>query len=116
MIELEDALASYASKLSPLPIEMIDTADALDRVLAQDIHAMTDLPRFDQSAMDGYALRSIDLAGADEVGLRVAGEALAGRPYPAVLGVGECVLITTGAVLPAGCDCVVPQELVAATR
>jgi molybdopterin molybdotransferase len=64
MISLEEALAAYPRELRPLPAETVPVTQALRRVLARDEAAQTDLPRFDQSAMDGYAFRAADLAGA----------------------------------------------------
>ncbi|MET0264043.1 MAG: gephyrin-like molybdotransferase Glp [Duganella sp.] len=90
---------------------------ALDRVLAGDIISPINVPAYDNSAMDGYALRGVDLpldAGAGPLTLNVIGLALAGRPYTGTVGAGQCVRIMTGAAMPAGCDSVLPQELAAA--
>ena len=90
-------------------IEQSESADlfaALGRVLAQDIISPIDVPAHDNSAMDGYAFSS-DRQGR----LKVIGTALAGKPFPHTPGAGECIRIMTGAVMPPGCDTVVPQEL-----
>lgn len=118
VLRADEAKQAILRRLTPVAeSETVALDDALGRVLAQDIVSPIDVPQHDNSAMDGYALRSSDIGGDAEVELRVVGNALAGRPYDAVLQAGQCVLITTGAVLPAGCDCVVPQELVSsATR
>ena len=93
-------------------IEMLPIRSALGRVLARDIVATFNVPAADNSAMDGYALRSADLqTGADTV-LRVTGSAFAGEPFTGRTRPGECVRIMTGAVMPAGLDTVVPQEFV----
>ena len=116
VLRVDEAKQAILQRLAPISeTERVELPAALGRVLGADIVSPIDVPQHDNSAMDGYALRAVDIgktAGADEIDLRVVGGALAGRPYAGVLGPGECVLITTGAVLPAGCDCVVPQELV----
>jgi molybdopterin molybdotransferase len=96
--------------------EKVALRSALDRVLAQDIVSPINVPAYDNSAMDGYALRGADLPaeGAPPVTLRVAGIAYAGRPAALEAGPGQCVRIMTGAAIPAGCDTVLPQELAAA--
>ncbi|MES2352139.1 MAG: gephyrin-like molybdotransferase Glp [Pseudomonadota bacterium] len=89
---------------------------SLDRVLAEDIVSPINVPAYDNSAMDGYALRGTDLpadAGAPEITLKVIGIAYAGRPCTQAPQAGECVRIMTGAAIPPGCDSVLPQELAA---
>jgi molybdopterin molybdotransferase len=94
-------------------IERVPLHDALDRVLAADIVSPTSVPAHDNSAMDGYAFDGAAL-GAQQVtvDLRVAGKALAGHPFMRAIAAGECVRVMTGALMPAGCDTVVPQEFV----
>ena len=91
-------------------IERLNIRAALDRVLAEDVVSPLDVPAHDNSAMDGYAVRWADLAGADETTLTVAGTAFAGVPFQGTVGAGECVRIMTGGVIPAGCDTIVMQE------
>lgn len=79
--------------------------EARGLVLARDVLADRDQPAFHRSAMDGYAVRAADVAGA-EAALRVAGEVPAGRSWDGVLGPGEAVAIMTGAPLPEGADAV----------
>ncbi|MFC5577994.1 gephyrin-like molybdotransferase Glp [Lysobacter niabensis] len=79
------------------------------RVLAQDVDASMPLPPFDNSAMDGFAFRHVDLAG-DETTLRLAGEQFAGIAGNAALQPGECMRITTGAPMPANADTVAIKE------
>ncbi|MDM5178601.1 molybdopterin molybdotransferase MoeA [Massilia sp. DJPM01] len=95
-------------------IEQVALLAALDRVLGADIISPISVPAHDNSAMDGYALRGADLSGASPVTLAVVGSVFAGRPSGVIPGSGECVRIMTGGVMPAGCDSVIPQELVAA--
>ncbi|MBC7500200.1 MAG: molybdopterin molybdotransferase MoeA, partial [Herminiimonas sp.] len=80
------------------------------RVLAADVISPADVPAHDNSAMDGYAFASSDLTTQTDLTLNVVGTAFAGRRYDGKVGSGECVRIMTGAVMPQGCDTVVPQE------
>ncbi|MCC7247382.1 MAG: molybdopterin molybdotransferase MoeA, partial [Lysobacter sp.] len=92
-----------------LPAERVVLANAHGRVLASDLVATIDQPGFDNSAMDGFALRHADLAdGGDE--LRLIGEQFAGRSQNYAIGPGECVRITTGAPLPTGADTILIKE------
>jgi molybdopterin molybdotransferase len=90
----------------------VAVARAAGRCLAEDAAAVVDLPPFDSSAMDGYAVRAEDTPGA----LRVVAESAAGRPTETVLGPGEAIAISTGAVVPAGADAVIPVERTDAGR
>lgn len=91
-----------------MPVESLATARADGRVLAADVVAEVSLPAFDNSAMDGFALRHADAARGR---LRLVGEQFAGRADAAPLGEGECVRITTGAPLPPGADTILMREL-----
>ncbi|MDY7579229.1 molybdopterin molybdotransferase MoeA [Herbaspirillum sp. RTI4] len=92
--------------------ERVAIRSALDRVLAQDVISTIDVPAHDNSAMDGYALRGADLADVATLQLRLVGSVHAGHRFDGQVGSGECVRIMTGAVMPDGCDTVIPQELV----
>lgn len=98
-------------------VEQVALRAALDRVLAVDVTSGINVPAHDNSAMDGYAFHSRELAGAadasngSDLTLRVIGSAEAGSCFDGAPGAGECVRIMTGAVMPAGCDTVVQQEL-----
>jgi molybdopterin molybdotransferase len=96
--------------------ERLPLRGALDRVLAEDIISPINVPAYDNSAMDGYALRGADLPaeGAAPVVFKAIGIAYAGRPCTQAPAAGECVRIMTGAAIPPGCDSVIPQELAAA--
>ncbi len=94
--------------------EQLGLTDALGRILAEDIVSPIDVPAHDNAAMDGWALRGADLVAGRPCSLREIGSAFAGQPYSGAVGPGECVRIMTGAVMPASCDTVVPQELVQA--
>jgi molybdopterin molybdotransferase len=97
-------------------IEQVAIRSALDRILAEDVISPTNVPSHDNSAMDGYALRGSDLNADTAVTLKVAGTAYAGRRYDGTVGSGECVRIMTGAMMPASCDTVVPQEFARSLR
>ncbi|RDU97184.1 gephyrin-like molybdotransferase Glp [Trinickia dinghuensis] len=103
-------------------VERVALRAALDRVLAENIVSPIDVPAHDNAAMDGYAFDGAALSGSGAAAegqapftLVVAGEARAGHPFDRACGLGECVRIMTGAPMPAGCDTVVPQELVTRT-
>ncbi|MED6334059.1 MAG: molybdopterin molybdotransferase MoeA, partial [Planctomycetota bacterium] len=86
-------------------------AEAAGRVLASDVEADRDLPPFEKSAMDGFAVRLADFAdAAGEVELEVLGESKAGAPVEGPIKDGQCVAIYTGAEAPADCDAVVMVE------
>ncbi len=91
--------------------EQVAIRAALGRVLAEDLVSPINVPAHDNSAMDGWALRSTDLAAARPVMLTEIGTSLAGREFSGRPGPGECVRVMTGAVMPYGCDTVIPQEL-----
>jgi molybdopterin molybdotransferase len=93
-------------------VEHVPLRSALGRVLAQDVVSTIDVPSHDNAAMDGYALRGLDLATDGETLLAVAGTGLAGQSVVSVVPPGFCVRIMTGAVMPDGLDTVVPQEFV----
>jgi molybdopterin molybdotransferase len=103
---IDEALALVLARVRPLPLEDVSVGSAAGRVLGEDARAVTDLPPFDSSAMDGYAVRADDTPGR----LRVVGHSAAGRPELGAVGPGEAVVISTGAVVPAGADAVVPVE------
>jgi len=84
----------------------------LNRVLGEDVIAPANVPAHDNSAMDGYAVRHVDLAAAGETRMKVAGTAYAGRSFEGAIGPGEALRIMTGAIVPPGLDSVVIQEVV----
>lgn len=103
-----EAIVDAAAAAGRLPPERVALANALGRVLVDDLVAPVPLPPFDNSAMDGFALRSHD-TGAD-VDLCLVGERFAGDGGRLVVAAGECVRVTTGAVLPAGADAIAIKE------
>ncbi len=113
MISVDEALAEILSHVRPLDAERVQVLDALGRVLAEEIVSDIDIPPFDNSAMDGYAVRAADIAGAapeSPVRLRVAGSVAAGYVAEQRVEPGTAIRIMTGAPLPAGADAVVPFE------
>lgn len=93
-----------------LPAEHVALARAHGRLLAQPLVATLSQPGFDNSAMDGFAVRHADLDPTGETSLTLVGEQFAGRTLDLAVGAGECVRITTGAPLPAGADTIVIKE------
>ena len=113
MLSVEEAFARIVSQFAALEPEPVSLLDALGRVLAEDVVSAEDVPAFDNSAMDGYAVRFADTQSASEaqaVHLRVVGDLAAGAVPTAPLGTGEAVRIMTGAPVPPGSDAVVPFE------
>jgi molybdopterin molybdotransferase len=111
---LRVAKAIEAIKACLVPIQevkVVEIREALGRVLAQDIVPDINVPAHDNSAMDGYAVRSSDLAD-KETALEEVGAALAGKPFHGAVGAGQCARVMTGAVMPQGTDAVVIQEVV----
>ncbi len=107
--DLASALALLCGELTPVDgIEQLSLAGAATRYLAQDLVSPLDLPAFDNSAMDGFAVRAADCKL--EASLTCVGTALAGHPFAARLGVGQTVRVMTGAPLPEGADAVVIRE------
>lgn len=92
-------------------VEKLALRQALGRVLAADIVSSINVPAHDNSAMDGYALRSSCLPSSGTLTLNTIGTAYAGRAFAGTVAPGECVRIMTGAVMPEHCDTVIPQEL-----
>src|SRR6266446_1072567 len=104
-----EALARVLAGTEPLPAQPTPLADAHGRVLAADLMALRTQPPADVSAMDGYAVRAIDVAKVP-VKLKLVGEVAAGHPFKGTVGAGEAARIFTGGVLPSGTDTIVIQE------
>ena len=107
LIDIATARELVLSSARPLGSERLPLADALGRVLCEDVSAEEDLPPFDSSAMDGYAL----IAG-PAAELEVVDESRAGHPAQRALAGGQAIQISTGALIPEGADAVVPLERV----
>ena len=105
---IEAALEALLADVTPLDAERVALSDAAGRVLAEPVTATLDVPPFDNSAMDGYALCALDAGKRLPVSQRIAAGSTA-RP----LAAGTCARIFTGGQIPPGADCVVMQERVA---
>lgn len=114
LTKFEEALQRLLNATKPVAhTEVVTLTEAFNRVLAETVNAPFDVPPFNRAAMDGYAVRAIDIAEAcpeNPVSLKLIGSVLAGEMpmYPVVKG--SCVQIATGAPVPEGADCVVPIE------
>jgi molybdopterin molybdotransferase len=108
-LSVAEALAKILEEARPLGRETVSVADAAGRVLAQPLIARMTQPPFDASAMDGYAVRSSDVAQLP-ASLKLIGESGAGHPFAGRLEAEQTVRIFTGAPMPEGADAVVIQE------
>lgn len=95
-----------------LETETVFIYDSLGRVLANDIISPINVPSADNSAMDGYAFSGTSIVKDGTTSLTIIGKGFAGNAFDGVVTQGQCVRIMTGAVMPAGCDTTIPQELV----
>jgi molybdopterin molybdotransferase len=109
VISVAEALDQVLAHAAPLPVEEAPLCEADGRVLAYNLKALRTQPPSDLSAMDGYAVRSADIASIP-ARLKVIGEVPAGRPFAARVGAGEAARVFTGGVIPDGADTVVIQE------
>ncbi len=115
MISLEEARSLVLSRMEALPTETVPVLDLAGRVAAADLTSDIDIAPFAHSAMDGFALRSDQIASASDtspVELDVIAEIAAGDSFEGSIGEGQCVRIMTGAPLPADADTVVKYEVV----
>ena len=113
MITVEKARNIVAENLKVLNIQQIKLQESAGRVLSEDIPALFPMPRFDNSAMDGFAVRAVDTADAEKdnaVTLKMIGGVSAGDPGDLVLKPGECAQCMTGAAIPDGADAIVIVE------
>ncbi len=113
MISVEEARARILSYVHELEPEEQSLLAALGQALAEDVTASFNIPPLDNTAMDGYAVRAADTAGASErspVELRVIGELAAGYVFDGEVTPGTAVRIMTGAPVPRGADAIVPFE------
>lgn len=113
LLTVEEHRARVLDAVAVLPVETVRLADAAGRTLAAPVRAAHDLPGFDNSSMDGFAVRLADVEGADAenpVTLRVVADLPAGSSDDPSFGAGEAVRIMTGAPVPADADAIVPFE------
>src|SRR6266851_4394522 len=113
MISVADAQAHILAQVTRIaPPEVAAVGACLGRVLAEDVRAAFDVPPTDNSAVDGYAVRSDDIPSEGSRELTVVAELAAGAVFDGTLGPGEALRIMTGAPMPAGAGTVYPQEIV----
>ncbi|HEX6271172.1 MAG TPA: gephyrin-like molybdotransferase Glp [Anaerolineales bacterium] len=113
LLSVDEARERILSHFQPVTTEALPLVECAKRVLAQDIDAATDLPLFDNSSMDGFAVRAADVAtaaAASPRSLRVVADIPAGSHPTIFLAPGEAARIMTGAQLPDGADAVIPVE------
>lgn len=116
MRSVDEHLTTILAAVRPADPVRVPLADAIGLVLCEDVTSLVDLPGFDNSAMDGYAVRSADVVAADPadpasaVRLPVVGEVAAGGVATIAVGPGEAVRIMTGAMMPEGADAIVKVE------
>lgn len=113
MLELDEARARLLANIAPAGTDLAATGAAAFRVAAEDVAAQVDLPPFDNSAMDGYAVRASDVAAASAatpVTLHLNGRVAAGDAPAVSVQASGCVRVFTGSPLPTGADAVVMQE------
>jgi molybdopterin molybdotransferase len=113
MLTLESALERILDRVGPLPTEPVSLQQADGRVLRDEAISLTDLPAFDNSAMDGYAVRAAETTGATSDSLKwlkLTGQIAAGEAANCSVEAGTAVRIFTGSMMPAGADAVVMQE------
>lgn len=113
MIPVDEALELILKSFEPLEPERVHILEGLGRVLAEDVHSDLDIPPFDNSAMDGYAIQAADTNGATKekpARLRVVADLAAGHTTDALVERGTAIRIMTGAPLPRGADAVVRFE------
>ena len=113
MIPVKEAKSIIHKHILLSGTETVLLKDAGNRILAQDIIATFPMPSFDNSAMDGFAVRAVDTKGADQslpVTLKMVGVSSAGSPGNITLGPGECAQCMTGAIIPNGAEAIVMVE------
>ncbi len=106
----QEFVARFVVPLKVQATERVALRAALGRTLAQNVISPIDVPSHDNSAMDGYAVRSAELSANEATQMKVAGTGYAGVAYNKAVPAMHCVRIMTGAIMPEGCDTVVPQE------
>ena len=111
LLAVEEAARLMAEQVPPIAeIETVGLVDALGRIVAADVIAPIPLPSFDNSAVDGYAVRHADIASRGETRLKLAGRVQAGTKAKQAIGAGEAFRIFTGAPMPQSADTVYMQE------
>src|SRR5688572_9457776 len=110
MIPVSEAIDLVKAQVKLLAAESVPLTESVGRILARDVTADSDLPPFDRSQMDGYAVRATDVQEIP-TRLKIVGESAAGRGWRQEMQKGEAVRIMTGAPVPQGADSVQQVEL-----
>ncbi len=115
VVKIDDALQTFFSAVGnpAIPLERVNVPKAVDRILGEDIVAISDIPSMDLSVMDGYAVRSDDVQSASEnrpVVLEVVGESRIGEVCKSEVKAGQSLAVATGTMIPSGADTVVMVE------
>ncbi|MFN4180364.1 MAG: molybdopterin molybdotransferase MoeA, partial [Armatimonadota bacterium] len=114
LTKFDEALERLLNATKPVAhTEVVTLTEAVNRVLAETVNAPFDVPPFNRAAMDGYAVRAIDIAEAcpeNPISLKLIGSVLAGEMPKCSVVEGGCVQVATGAPVPEGADCIVPVE------
>ncbi len=110
LMPVSEALGRILADVGPVGAEEVPLRQAVGRVLATDLYSPLDLPPFDVSSMDGYAVRAADVPH-EGIRLRVVADVAAGHTLQGMLDEGEAARIMTGAPIPPGADAVIPVEL-----
>ncbi len=114
LMPIEDAMDKMLSRITPIDTTLsLPLEQAIGHVLASDVRSPIFVPPFDNSAMDGYAIRIQDLNKNNTLPLH--GKSFAGQPFEGEWPEGTCIRIMTGAKIPQGCDAVIMQENTQAT-
>lgn len=112
-LNVAEAIAITVAQATPTPSESVPVAEALGRVLREDLASLSDRPEADDSALDGFAVLASDTraaTGEAPVNLELIGESLPGAPFTGALHSGQAVKVATGSLMPAGADAVVGVE------
>ncbi len=104
-------IAELVHRMPPWPSHSIPVDQAFERILASDVTSPIDVPGHNNSAMDGFAFCAADQTSDDAQHMRCVGHVLAGQAWHGRVERGQCIRITTGAVMPSGLDTVIPVEL-----
>lgn len=113
ILKIDQALARIIENIQPVEcVEQVSIHCALNRVLADNVISPINVPPYDNSAMDGYAIIGSDIPGSKEIQLQKVATVMAGKPYEGAISSGQCARIMTGAKIPTGADTVIMQELV----
>lgn len=111
LLTVDQAKQNILNSIHPIDeYEQVDIRNSLNRVLGKDVQSTINVPPYDNSAMDGYAVTDSDLPHSGTCELQLTGESFAGKPFDGEIKPGQCIRIMTGAVIPKGTNTVIMQE------